>query len=193
MKTSTTCFTLLFTTAMFTAPAHATTGNWLIGGEVTFGGDELGATYSDSGKKLDELNAGELFNVYGGYDFLLNNDTDNSLSLRATFGWIFDSVSAENGDVYFDRYPLNFILHQQLNNLDLGAGFTYHLNPTFDGSDIGEGKVTFDDALGFRVELGYPLNEQTDITFSATAIDYKVGNSDDLSGNNIGVGVRLRF
>jgi hypothetical protein len=186
---------LLLTVTLYTSTTHAapTPGHFIIGAEGTFGGDELGATYDNNGNELDELTAGGLIHLYGGYDFLLSNDPYNSLSLRTSFGWHFDSVSADNGEVYFDRYPLNFILHQQFDNIDLGAGFTYHLNPTLDQSDVGQGKIKFDDALGFRIELGFPLNEQTDITLSVTAIDYKIDNSDGLSGNNIGIGLRLGF
>lgn len=183
------------TAAIYASPVHAYNGygNGVFGGEITFGGDELGATYDNDGDKLDELNAGGLFHLYAGYDFLLDSDPETGLGLRTSIGWLFDSVSADNGDADFERFPLSFILHQRLNSLDLGAGFTYHLNPTYDGSEVGEGKIKFDDALGFRIELGYPLSEQADITFSATMIDYKVDNFEDLSGNNIGIGFRLGF
>jgi hypothetical protein len=195
MKNTVGCLIAALTAAMYVSPVHAYNdyGNGVFGGEITFGGDELGATYDGSGDKLDELNAGGLFHIYAGYDFLLDSDPETGLGLRTSIGWLFDSVSADNGDIDFERFPLSFILHQRLNSLDLGAGFTYHLNPSYDPSEIGQRKIKFDDTLGFRLELGYPINEQSDITFSATLIDYQADNLPDLSGNSIGIGFRLGF
>lgn len=196
MKFNVTVLSFLICASLYAVESRAEVeaGHWVFGADLTFGGDELGGTYDiNTGEKIEDLTAGGLIYVYGGYDFILSQDSFSSMGLRTTLGWHFDSVSADNGDIYFDRYPLNLIVHQKFNSIDLGAGITYHINPILDQSDTGFGNISFDNSLGFRVEVGYELNFQTELTASATVIDYKGSGIEDISGNNVGIGFRFIF
>ncbi len=125
--------------------------NWLISLGVTFGGDELAEVLvtHDGDTDAEDIHAGELFYISGGAIFPIAN-TD--FSLQTTIGWHTDSIIASNGDVGFDRFPLEVISFYNFKQHRLGAGLTYNLSPELDLDDAGGSNIEFKNALGYLFE-----------------------------------------
>ena len=122
-----------------------------------------------------------------------------------TIGYHFDEVSADNGDITFERYPLELIPFYNFRNHRIGAGLSYHLSPELDLKELGGSKVEFDDALGWLIEYDYSFSGWRSGGFVLGArylwIDYQVEKVDDrrvpgcfeFDGNHVGIHVDFMF
>ena len=89
---------LLMAVSMTVNQANA--AQWLVGGGVTIGGDELGGT------SIETVDAGELLRFYGG---VLLPVGDSPLKVQLTMGYHFDSVESSDGTGSFDRLEFELI------------------------------------------------------------------------------------
>lgn len=184
--------------------ANAVEMKWLVGFGLTYGGDELAEVELDfDGDSDDEdLRAGELITLAAGAVVYLPLP---AWSLQTSIGYHFDEVSADNGDITFERYPLELIPFYNLRNHRIGAGLSYHLSPELDLKELGGSKVEFDDALGWLIEYDYSFSGWQSGGFVLGVrylwIDYKVEKVDDrrvpggfeFDGNHVGVHVDFMF
>jgi len=115
-------------------------------------------------------------------------DLTDSAYIRTLIGWKFDSVQAENGDLSFDRYPLDVMFFHQTGKWSVGGGLTYHMSPKFSGSGVASGlNINFNDALGFAFEVNHQFNKMY-LGGKFTVIDYELQNSSiSVSGNSLGI------
>ena len=177
---------------------------WLVGFGLTHGGDELAEIELDfDGDSSDEdLRGGDLITLAAGTVVYLPLP---AWSLQMTIGYHFDEVSADNGDITFERYPLELIPFYNFRNYRIGAGLSYHLSPELDLKELGGSKVEFDDALGWLIEYDYSFSGWRSGGFVLGArylwIDYKVEKVDDrrvpggfeFDGNHVGIHVDFMF
>jgi hypothetical protein len=166
---------------------------------VHSGGDELaGATFTSGDS--DKIKAGELLSFAAG----IVQPIGESWEVQAGLGWKFDTITATNGDITFDRYPLDLLLfYRPTEKFRIGLGGSYHLNPKLSSSGAASGlDVEFDNALGFAVEAGYFFGHVSPegtprgmyLGVNYTAIDYTVANTDvAVDGNSIGLILGFRF
>jgi len=171
--------------------AQARNFDWRIQGNIDFGGDELVEVFYVGGDK-DTIKAGELMQMSVGTVFSLT--ADSSLEGQFTIGWKFDNTNADNGDIIFDRYPLEFLLFCKNEMWCYGGGLTYHLNPKLEGEGFFSGlDVEFDDALGFVVQIERQFfSSQFYVGGRITMIDYDIAN-ESLDGDSIGLIFTARF
>lgn len=176
---------------MTVSSASAREINGLVFGAIEFGGDELvKITFSDG--STDSIKAGELIYLGGGVEIDTLAD-DAKYKTRLTIGWKFDRINGTNGEVDFDRFPLELIQFYQPGQWQFGAGVTYHMNPKLKGSGVVSGlDVEFDDALGFVVEGDYFFSPKAFFGIRYTMIDYEVNNV-SVDGNSIGIAIGARF
>jgi len=154
-----------------------------------FGGDKLASvTFTDG--TTETMHAGGMISFSAG----LISEIEEGLELRASIGIKFDTITASNGDMDFTRYPINAMVFKKGELLNVGIGATYHLSPSFQATGPLTGNITydFDNALGFVVEVDYPLNEKSYLGIKATAIDYTLGSA-TINGNSLGVVVGIMF
>jgi|GEM_PF-2835909 len=180
--------------SQFPLPTQA--NGLVLGMELSGGGDDIAVMTNG-----DHIKAGELLYFGAGYNFSLSND--NSLFLRSMLGIKFVTISANNGDLKFTRFPLDFIFIKRLEAFSLGAGPTYHLSPSYDGTINGvSSNIDFDNSLGFLVQGSYYFGQQTELGVRLTAIDYKTNTpillpdgtvTQKLSGNSVGVFLMTSF
>jgi len=176
---------------------------WLVGFGLTYGGDKLAEVeLEDDGDRHDEdLRGGDLITLAAGIVLYLPLP---AWSIQTTIGYHFDEISADNGDIRFDRYPLEFIPFYNVGKHRLGAGLSYHLSPTLDLKELDGPKVEFDDALGWLVEYDYSFSGWENGGFVVGMrylwIDYRVdkvdgtpGSGGDVDGNHVGVHVDFLF
>ena len=102
-----------------------------LGGFIGFGygngGDSIGKFNVSTGDS-ETLRANEGLAFYGG----LRYEADDLFAVKSSLGFKFDSISADNGDAYFDRTIFETLLFLKVNQHYLGGGFTYHSDVTFE-------------------------------------------------------------
>ena len=174
------------------APAYATEQiNWVVFGALEVGGDKVGVVEFDDGES-DSIKAGELLYVAGGLIIPISEVFETQL----TFGYKTDTVSAENGDVSFDRFPMEALVFYRTEQWRFGGGLNYHLAPTLEGDGFASAAdVDFDNALGITLEVDYALSENGFLGLRTTMIEYELSDfpgEDKVDGDSIGILIGLR-
>jgi len=149
------------------------------------GGDEIASGVFASGEQED-LKAGGLvqFELGAQIGLITENPTEFSL------GYKFDSIDASNGDIRFNRVTFNAMQYMRTGeHIRVGAGITYHLNPTLEFDAFGiDDSFESDNALGFMLGVDYSNSTEANIGFRATFIDYEGGDFlEKASGNSVGL------
>lgn len=159
---------------------------FIIGG-LAFGGDSLVDTTTA------DLNAGGLLYFGGG---VLVEPANSDLMYQFSVGYKFDSVefSGPSGDSTVSVLPLDAVAFYKVDNLRLGAGLAYYLNPKYEFCFDFSGCTTtnFDDALGLVLEMRH---QWTDILFWGaryTNVDYEVGSA-SLDASNLRIHFGMVF
>lgn len=178
-----------FLGGLFLTPSAMASG-LVLGMELSSGGDEI-ARLSDG----ESVKAGELLYFGAGYDFTLNRD--DTLRLRTMLGYKFVHLNASNGDVKFNRAPLDVALIKRTGSFSFGGGLSYHLSPTYDGTVNGANtRINFDDSLGYALQGSYNFGQKTELGIRLLSIDYKANQSfvmpdgsvtKKLNGNSAGI------
>ncbi len=160
--------------------AHAADVDGVLKAGFDFGGDTLVNAVFTNGD-TDSIKANEGFFVGAGAAFFNNSRT---VSTEITINWKYTGISAENGDIDFTRFPVDALVFYNFPKARLGAGATYHLNPELEGSDAGTGfvgggagRVEYDDALGFLVQVDWRIAEKVAIGLRYTSLEYELPNS----------------
>ncbi|VAW98186.1 hypothetical protein MNBD_GAMMA22-1202 [hydrothermal vent metagenome] len=163
--------------------AHAV--KWIGEGGVHFGGDNLAtATFTNGDTK--DINAGALLSVGIGPQIDI---TENS-NVRVLFNYKTDSISAQNGNLSFTRFPIDVMYFYTTEQWLFGGGITYHLNPELMGDGLASGiNGSYDNALGFLAEVDFRLGEFFYIGGKLTFIDYEPqqANAKTVDGNSVGI------
>ena len=150
---------------------------------IDIGGDEL-AYVTFVGGGTDDIKAGELLSLAGGLMY-----TTKSLDTMFTIGYKFDNSSAENGNIDWYRFPVDFVMLYKIKRFRVGGGLTYHINPTLKGDGVASGiNANFDDALGYLVQSDFIVYDSMTVGLRYTIIDYDVENSSvSVDGNSVGL------
>jgi hypothetical protein len=197
---------LLMTAGSAAATDSAENGarlDWFVGFGVTYGGEKLAEVELDyDGERVEhELRAGNLITITGGVVVYLPLPV---WSLQSSIGYHVDEVNWDDGEVQFDRYPLELIPFYNFGKHRIGAGISYHLSPEADLKELGGPKVEFDDALGWLVEYDFKFSGWEKRGFVVGArymwIDYQVDkvngtrvSGGEVDGNHVGVHVDFMF
>lgn len=157
------------------------------------GGDQLfQATYTNG--DTVKIDAGDMFQIGMGTTFQTMPEHYPDLETQLSVGYKFDAANATNGDITWQRFPIEALQFYTIPAWRFGGGLTYHLNPSLQGSGVAAGvDVNFDNTLGVIVEVDYVMGKAY-IGGRITRIDYTVSNTNvSASGNSIGVtfGYRL--
>jgi hypothetical protein len=93
----------------------------VVGGGFTFGGDTIASVSYTNGDSAS-VHAGGLIAINGGLELQFTP----LVSAQALVGYHFDRTNASNGDVKFERYPVEFLGHFRVNDwFRLGGGARY--------------------------------------------------------------------
>lgn len=175
---------ILTTGALSVGVSHAADVRGVFKAGFDFGGDTIVTAFMTDGG-TETIKANEGFVLGGG--FAVFNDT-KTLSSEITLSWKYTSISAENGDIEFTRFPVDALLFFNSAKSRLGIGATYHLNPEVEGSGVATGfGWEFDDALGFIAQVDYRASEKIAFGLRYTNLTYDVVGS-DVSAKADGIG-----
>jgi hypothetical protein len=179
------------TPATTNEPMVQDSGGFVLYGALTFGGDTLATASNEDGDDVD-LDAGGLFHLALGYEKRLGWG-----GIRATLGYKFDTLDADNGDAEITRFPLEAVVYKSFGERHrLGGGLVHELSPQYELSIDGLGSNTFDfeDATGFVAYYGYSIGA---LEWGAryTIIEYKPELSfiEDVDADNFGLYVSSFF
>ena len=126
MKLASSCVSVAFAMlAPVLAQAAPDTGSPihpLVGVALTSGGDSLAEVlYTDGGSRT--IKAGNLVQIYAGAEY---RAPGSPFAFQGTVGYHFDNVSAQNGSMRFERYPIELIgLWNASPSIRLGVGARY--------------------------------------------------------------------
>lgn len=169
-------------------PAIAT--DMFIEAGIHLGGDTL-ATAS-SGNYDEKLKAGQLLSLAVG----IHTELGEAVQGRLSLGYKFDSVSADNGDATFDRFPIEALVMKRSGSFMFGGGLAYHLSPEYEFNVSPSFTIEFDDAVGLVLAFDYnSKGEFADDWFVGgriTLIDYEAQGI-TVDGNSIGAVIGFMF
>lgn len=134
------------------------------------GGDDLIGT--DTG---DSISAG------GGAKFAVGvqNPANEAATaaIRLSVGYLFDSISASNGDADFDTLTFDALYVINSGAHSFGIGGTLHMSPKYsdDVAGFSAEKIEFDDALGILLQYGYNITPNLELGVKLTNLEYEAG------------------
>lgn len=161
------------------------------------GGDTLAEVTYTNGDS-EKIKAGGLFYIAAGPSIEFAN---SPWSVQALFGRHFDSVSADNAELSFERNTAELQVFNRIGVHRLGLGYVKHLSPEYEqsGSFVMPGTAQFADANGLSVEYNWmPLGSKVGLSVRAVKIDYDLESvngipvaPESFSGNHFAVGIYL--
>ncbi|OUR62725.1 hypothetical protein A9Q73_09940 [Bermanella sp. 47_1433_sub80_T6] len=198
MKTLNTLLAIAISTATFSASATEDAPAFGLHFGLGFGGDTLAEVEFDDGSD-QEVKAGAGIILGGFVEAPLNDINGQPIFAKIAFSYMSDSVNATNGDASFTRFPFDALLMTQVDRIKLGAGITYHLNPTYevDFGGIVSGEAEFDNALGLALEANLELPEGgywdgVEVGLRYTSISYKADGG-DVDGSGLAITMGTTF
>lgn len=139
------------------AAIPARTVHGFVGIGASAGGDKL-ATASYTNGDSASIRAGSGVTFTGGLDFRINEQ----FSAQTSVNFHVDNQSARNGDLRFQRFPIEALAFYHINqNWKIGTGLRYVSGAKLSGSGAGEiDDVKFDSTLSGVVEAEYLFSPQ---------------------------------
>jgi hypothetical protein len=137
------------------APA-ANPARFFIGMGLTGGGDKLATAYYENGGDID-IYSGGLISLSGGLDYQVTPE----FSFQASIGYHVANASARNGDMRFERYPLELLAYYHVApNWRIGGGARYASGAKFRSSGAGDvGDFSYKSSVGGVVEAEYLMTQ----------------------------------
>lgn len=163
----------------------APAASFVVHGSLDAGGETLATAVYTDGENTD-VKAGQLIHLAVGLVQPLSDDFE----VQGTVGWKFDNAGAKNGDITFDRYPVEGLFFFRTDKIRVGGGATIHLNPTLDSDGVAAnlGTIEFDNALGFIAQVDMFLAPKASIGVRGTFIEYETTRGAiPVDGNSVGL------
>ncbi len=187
------CLFGLLTGTILLAPTASAELSPIMSLGLHVGGDKLAEVNFTDGS-TESLTAGGGLSLAAGVLFHTGESTGPETQL--TIGWQDDSSTASNGDLTFDRFPLEIIQFYRMDQLRGGLGLTYHMKPSIEGTGFAsQENVDFDNAIGVVFEVDYMLaNSNMYLGGRYTNIKYttSIGSGSD-DGSNIAFILGTRY
>ncbi|MFP5391363.1 MAG: outer membrane beta-barrel protein [Gammaproteobacteria bacterium] len=162
-----------------------------VGFGLTAGGDKLATAYYERGYDVS-LHAGGLVAFTAGIDYTVTPE----FSFQGSVGYHVDQASASNGDMRFQRFPIEVLAYYKVApQWRVGGGARWAASPKLRTSGAGDiGDYDFEPTVGAVVEAEYLVSPQVGVKFRYVAEKYKEkGSSYKIDGNHAGVYANLYF
>jgi hypothetical protein len=171
------------------APAPSPT-RFLLGMGLSGGGDELASAHYTNGDNVN-IHAGGLVYFTAGVDYHFTP----AFSLQGTVNYHVDRANAKNGDVKFERFPVELIGYYQPNPAwRVGGGVRYTSSPKLTGSGVASGMdISFDNTTSAVVEAEYFTSPKVGIKLRYVNETFKARGYNDVDGSHIGLSANFYF
>lgn len=163
---------------------------FVFGMGVSGGGDRLASARYSNGETAN-IHAGGLVYLSAGVDYHLTP----AFSLQGTINYHVDSASADNGEIRFERYPIELIAYYQPNpQFRVGGGARYTTGAKLSGSGIAAGNdISFDNTTSAVVEAEYFVDSELGIKMRYVHETFKAQGVHDVDGSHVGLSVNFYF
>lgn len=163
---------------------------FVLGMGLSGGGDELASVHYTDGMNIN-LHAGGLVYFTAGVDYRFTP----AFSLQGTVNYHVDRANSRNGDVKFERFPIELIGYYQPNpSWRVGGGVRYTTSPKLSGSGAGSGiGASFDNTTSAVVEGEYFVNPGFGIKLRYVNETFKLRGYGDIDGSHVGVSANVYF
>jgi hypothetical protein len=164
-----------------------------VGFGITGGGDKLATVQYTNGDSVN-IKAGGQVDFRAGVDARLG---DSPFAVQASIGWFFDRSNADNGNVKFERYPLELLgFWRVADNFRLGGGVRNMLgDATLKGTGAASsiGTIDFKGQLGAVLEGEFVSGPNFGVTLRYVKEEYKAPNGEKVDGSHAGLRLNLYF
>jgi hypothetical protein len=177
--------------AQYMAPAaNPAPARFLLGMGLSGGGDELASARYTNGDTAN-IHAGGLVYFTAGVDYHFAP----AFALQATVNYHVDRANAKNGDIKFERFPVELIGYYQPNPAwRVGGGVRYTSSPKLSGSGFGSGlEVSFDNTTSAVVEAEYFTSPKLGIKLRYVNETFKSRGYQDIDGSHVGLSANFYF
>jgi hypothetical protein len=163
---------------------------FLLGMGLSAGGDELVHAEYTNGETAN-IHAGGLIYFTAGADYHFTPE----FSLQGTVNYHVDRANASNGDVKFERFPVELIGYYQPNlSWRVGGGVRYTNSSKLSGSGAGSRlRADFDDATSAVVEAEYFTSPNLGIKLRYVNETFKSRGYQDVDGSHVGLSANFYF
>ena len=162
----------------------------LVGALITYGGDSLATVEFEGGTSRD-VRAGNLLQIHTGIEYRV---PDSPLAFQARIGYHFDNISASNGDLRFQRFPLEaIVVWAPAPTWRLGAGARYAMSARLSSSgasDIGNFDVTSQVGALLMTEWRFMPKQAIELRYVHET--YKIDGL-SIDGSHVGIGYNYYF
>jgi opacity protein-like surface antigen len=175
--------------AQTSVPAPAPV-RFLLGMGLSGGGDELASARYTNGRNVN-LHAGGLVYFTAGVDYRIAPQ----FSLQGTVNYHVDRANATNGDIKFERFPVELIGYYQPNPAwRVGGGVRYTNSPKLSGSGVASGTdVSFDNTTSAVVEGEYFVGRKLGVKLRYVNETFKSRGYKDVDGSHVGLSANFYF
>lgn len=170
-------------------PAQSPT-RFLIGMGVSGGGDKLASAQYTNGDTYD-IHAGSVLYFTAGVDHHFTPE----FSLQGTVNYHVDTTRAKNGDIKFERFPVELIgYYQPAPAWRVGGGVRYTSSPKLSSSGVASGlDVSFDNTTSAVVEAEYFPTPRVGIKLRYVNETFKARGYQDVDGSHVGLSANFYF
>lgn len=162
----------------------------LVGLGLSGGGDELASVTYTNGDTY-HVKAGALMYLTAGVDYRVSPQ----FSIQTTVNYHFDRANGKNGDIKFERFPIEVIGYYQPNaQWRVGGGVRYVSSAKLSSSGVIAGlDVKFDNTTSAVVEGEYFFGPKFGMKVRYVNETYKAAGYKDIKGNHVGVSGNYYF
>lgn len=173
-----------------TAPAAQGPARFLVGMGVSAGGDELASAHYTNGDDVN-IHAGGVVYFSAGVDYRIAPQ----FSLQGTVNYHVDRANARNGDIKFERFPIELIGYYHPNPAwRIGGGVRYTTSPKLSGSGVASGMdVSFDNTTSAVIEAEYFLGPKLGVKLRYVNETFKSRGYGDVDGSHVGLSANYYF
>jgi len=170
--------------------AAAVDVGWAAKVGLDFGGDTLrNVQFTDGSTSNIKANEG----LYVGVGMSLLNE-EKTLEVELTANWKYDGIEATNGSISWTRWPIDALFFYRTEQIRVGGGLTYHMNPKLEVSGAAPGNnVDMENSLGKVLQFEYRFGEHGSVGARYTMLEYDVQGSTAVKSNGLGIVVTGRF
>ncbi len=171
---------------------RANASDWVMDFAYAWGGQKLLSVedrYDDGHTHYDSIRAGSGFSGSLGKMF----SVEDEVGLQLNAGYKVDSLIYSEEDATFDRWTFDALAWAFVDDVRLGVGATYEVNPELDMSYWHDGIEQFDNAEGLFMQADVAMGRHLMFGVRYTAIEYVSLDypGEVLNGDN--VSMRMTF
>jgi hypothetical protein len=157
---------------------------------VSGGGDDLATAKYTNGSSQD-IKAGGGVYFTAGANYRLNP----KFSIQGTFNFHVDDTNAKNGNIKFQRFPIEVLGYYHVNNdWRVGGGVRYISGAKLSSSGAAAGlEIKFDNAVSGVVEAEYFWSPQFGMKMRYVNETFKASGYRDVKANHVGISANYYF